>query len=228
MSMMLKPDNSILRYPDRGARDAPVDPLTEEELLFLSELTWTACKTAYKRRMISSALLADFEETTDLEGEAYIFMWNILKKFDKSKCGVIAEFDVPGATNPKTLEFYFKNYFYSRVNFVACEARDYKKKRGVGPKGSVSDVSYDEESEGYFSDTEYEYEATGHFFENMAKKSDDFKRFAVQSLIVQVSQKELREEFGPNFNKLKAELTKFKNDLKKKHLGSFLRETGKI
>jgi hypothetical protein len=228
MTIKLKPDNSILRYPDRDAREEPVDPLTHAEKERLSVALWKDCRAAYKRRMVSSGLLADYEESGELDGEAYIFMWNILGKFDKSKCGKIAEFDIEGATNPKTLEFYFKIYFSGRVNFVACEARDYKKKRGIGPKGSVSDVSYDEESEGHFSEIEYEYEATGHFFEGLQKRSDDFKRFAVQSMIVQVSQKELREEFGPNFNKLKSELTKFKNDLKKKHLGSFLRETGKI
>lgn len=224
----LKQDNGINRYPDRSARHEAVDPLTPAEIARLVENCQDYCIRSYKIRMIKSALISDYEEHKDLDGEAIIFMYNILGKFDKSKCGGIADFDEKGATKPKTLEFYFKNYFSGRVNFVACEAREDKKKKGIGPGGSVFDVSYDEEAESEFSEVSHEYEATSAVFAALKNKTDDFKRFFAQNYFEEMQQKELREEWGPKFSKLKSELGKFKNDLKKKHTKSYLREIGKV
>ena len=130
MSSIIKPDNHVQRYVDRSARYEPTTPLTKREKKRLSKNCWEKCRNGYKIRMIKSGLLSDYETPDDLEAEAYILMWNILDKFDKSKCGKISDFDEPGAKAPKTLEFYFKNYFYGRVNFVAIEARDCKYRRG--------------------------------------------------------------------------------------------------
>ena len=227
-SLLLKADNTILRYPDRSARNLPVDPLTKKEMDRLKEECWEKCRNAYIVRMTRSALISDFEQADDLIGEAWIFMENILGKFDKSKCGEIAEYDVEGKTAAKTLKFYFLNYYYGRVNFVACEARDFKKKRGVGPRGTPVDVSYDEDFEGDFSEFNHDYDATSNIFYELKKKSTDFQRFFYQHYRVQLSQKELREEWGGRFNKLKQELTKFKNDLKRKYHVGYLQEIGKI
>lgn len=224
--MLLKADNGILRYPDRSARNEPVDPLTEAEKQHLRNTCWELCRNSYVLRMTKSALISDYEVAEDLVGEAWIFMENILSKFDKSKCGGIADFDEEGETAAKTLVFYFKNYYYGRVNFVACEARDYKKKRGQGMSSAAIDVIYDEDSEGELSDLNHEYEATSNIFLELNKKSEEFQRFFYQSYRIQLSQKELREEWGTKFNKLKQELTKFKNQLKQKYHLDYLSEIG--
>jgi hypothetical protein len=224
--MLLKADNAVQRYPDRSARNPAVDPLTEKEKVHLREVCWEKCRNAYIVRMTSSALLSDYEVNDDLIGEAWIFMENILGKFDKSKCGEISDYDIEGKTASKTLKFYFQNYYYGRVNFVACEARDYKKKRGIGPRGTPIDVAYDEDFDGDFTEFNHEYEATSNIFLELNKKSTDFQRFFEQSYRIQLSQKELREEWGGRFNKLKQELTKFKTVLKQKYHIEYITEIG--
>lgn len=220
--LQLKSDNTILRYPDRDARNEPVDPLTDAEKQKLIDDCWVKCRSAYKIRM-SKGFLSDWEDSKDLDGEAWIFMCNILSKFDKKVYeGKIAEFDVEGPDQPKSLKFYFLNYIYGRVNFVACEARDFKKKRGIGPKGAVDEVSYDDEVDESFGLYNHKYEATGEIFLLLNGKSPEFQRFFKQQMILQMSQKELREEWGINFNKLKQELTKFKGEIKKKHRLNYL------
>ena len=224
--MRLKSDNSILRYTDRSARNAPTEPLTEKEKKRLAENCWQKCLNAYKIRMIKSGLLSDYETPEDLEGEAYILMWNILNKFDKSKCGKISEFDEPGAKAPKTLEFYFKNYFYGRVNFTAAEARDYKKKRGVGPRGVVDEVVYDEESS--LGNNDYKYESTGNIFNLLSDQAFEFRRFFVQLHILELTKTEMREEWGKEFDERLTEVQEFIGLIKKKHHKKYLEEIGKI
>lgn len=228
-SILLKLDSSIKRENERSAREEPKDPLTPSEIEMLKETCFQKCRNAYVSRMTSSALKEENESIKDLENDAFLLMCNILSKFDKSKCGKIAAKDEKGDTNPKTLKFYFLNYFYGRVNFTAAEAREYKKKRGTGPnKNAVGDITYDEEAQGNFSEYEYEYEATGGIFEKLKQKTDEFQRFFHQSVKVEMKEKELREEYGPErYQKLKAELTKFKNELKKKYHSSYLKEIGK-
>jgi len=217
----LKLDNFVKREPDRSARHVPVRPLSDEQKLSLSDekgKVWTKCLKAYINRMRSSALLSDFESEEDLKGEAYIAMWNILDKFDLSKCGPIEKYDVEGKTAPKTLEFYFVNYFYGRVNFIACEARAGKKQRGVGPAETLDEVSYDPEDEnGNFSEHLYKYDITGELLGELKVKDFTFQRFFVQLYRMQYTQRELREEYGDRFNILKAQSQDFINYLKDKY-----------
>lgn len=227
----LKQDRTILRYPDRGARNEPDEPLTEADKKLLEEEVWEYCRNGYVRRIMKSGLMSDHDEIGDLTGEAYIFFHNIMSKFDKSKCGKIAEEDVPGAKNPKSLGWYFKVYFSGRINFVACEARDQKKKWGIGPRsstGTVMEVSFDAKYTSDFSEFEYENEATGEIFSDLKKKSDEFKRFFWETYKVEFKQSELRDRWGTKYNKLKNQLTKFKKDLNKKHYKTFLEDSGKL
>ena len=225
----LKQDRGLIRYPDRGARNEPVEPLTKKDKKQLEENVWEWCRNGYVRRLIKSGLLADYDEIQDLEGEAYIFFHNIMGKFDKSKCGKIQEFDEEGDDKGKTLEFYFKAYFSGRINFVACEVRDQKKKRGIGPRsgqGTVMEVSFDAKYTSDFSEYEYEHEVTGEIFAALNKKSDDFQRFFYESYRVEFKQSELRDRWGNKYNKLKNELTKFKKHLQTNHYAKFVEDAG--
>jgi hypothetical protein len=218
MMLRLKLDNFVKREPDRSARNIPTQPLTMEQKKYLAEKCLTKCTKAYINRMRSSALLADFEEIEELQGEAYIAMWNILNKFDLSKCGLVQEFDEEGKTAPKTLEFYFTNYFYGRVNFIACEARAGKKQRGVGPAESLDDVSYDPEDEGGpITETQHKYEITGNVLMELKAKESRFQRFFVQMYRLQCTQRELREEYGDGFNVLKAQCADFISYIREKY-----------
>ena len=222
---LLKPDNGILRYVDRGTRNEPIDPLTKKEKDMLIEKCWEKCKNAYCRR-ISSGFMADFDEDGDLIGEAFILMNNILAKFDKSKCGEIhPDEDIPGKKAPKTLMFYFKNYFYGRVNFTAAEARDFKNKRGVGPGGAVDGIIYDEEDDPI--DKDPKSETMSLIFEHLLKKNFEFKRFFVQLNLSEMSATEMREEWGKEFNELSQEVDFFYKDMKKSLESKYKKEFGK-
>jgi hypothetical protein len=129
--LTLKADSWIKRKYSPKIKDAPKSPLTPEQKDYLKKHCWDKCFRAYKNRMLSSALISDFETKDDLVGEAWIAMGEILDRFDTSRCGEIAEYDVQGDKAPKTLEFYFNIYFSGRVNFMACESRTHKKSRNV-------------------------------------------------------------------------------------------------
>lgn len=214
----LKLDNFVKREVDRSARKDPTTPLTLDQKQDLAKKVWPKCEKAYKNRMRASALLSDFETEEDLKGEAYIMMWNILDKFDLSKCGQIANFDTEGKTAPKTLEFFFVNYFYGRVNFVACESRAGKKQRGVGPAENLDDVSYDpEDSNADLTEYMHKYDITGELLSELKGKNFTFQRFFIQLYRMQYTQRELREEYKDRFNLLKAESTDFIGYLKEKY-----------
>lgn len=262
--MKLKLDNHIKRDPDRSARNIPVSPLSDNEKAYLSSICHNKCLRAYKSRMLASALLGDYETDKDLDGEAFIAMWNIIHKFDTSKCGKITGFvlvdkkgkktekkmdewislgakihfrqkgefqmmyltykgqelktyDVPGQKKPKSLEFYFTNYFYGRVNFIACESRAAKKQRGVGPAESISEITYDPEDTSNVTVHNHNYEITGVLLGELEKRSVEFKRFFMQTYKLECTQRELREEYGEKFNVLRQELNKFVNEIKRQN-----------
>lgn len=217
MSLKLKLDGWVKRDPDRSARNIPGKQLTERQKQYLAKVCWVRCLRAYKNRMLSSALISDFETDKDLDAEAYIAMWNILNKFDISKCGLLAKYDVPGAKNPKTLEFYFVNYFYGRVNFIACEARAMKKQRGIGPVDGVGEIAYDPMDNSNVTENNHEYEITGILLQELKKKDEEFQRFFYQTFKLQCTQREMREEYGEKFNVLRHNLMRFIDDIKKQH-----------
>ncbi len=215
MSLQLKLDGWVKRDPDRSARNIPAKPLTEAIKKHLAVSCWDQCLRAYKKRMISSALLSDYETDRDLDAEAYIAMWNILNKFDISKCGPLAKYDVPGQFKPKTLEFYFTVYFSGRVNFIACEARAMKKQRGVGPAEGLTEISYDQADHTSLSEHNHDYEITGILFQELKKKPESFQRFFHQTYKLQCTQREMREEYGDNFNAMRHELMRFIAEIEK-------------
>lgn len=216
-SLQLKLDGWVKREPDRSARNIPAKKLTQKMKEHIAQKCYTNCLRAYKKRMISSALLSDFETHKDLDAEAYIAMWNIIEKFDISKCGLIAKFDVPGATNPKTIEFYFNTYFSSRVNFIACESRAFKKQRGVGPTDGLAEISYDAADHNVMTEHNHEYEITGILLKKLKYKDQDFQRFFHQLYQLQCTQRELREEYGDKFSELRAQMNKFITEVQREN-----------
>jgi hypothetical protein len=217
----LKLDNSITRENDRGTRNDPKEPLTPEEQQDIKKNDWIYCKIAYVNRMMKSRLYdPDVETVKDLENDAWIFFENILGKFDKSffKGRIAKKYDVSGNRSPKTLGWYFRNYFSHRVQQTAQESRNEKKKRGIGPAEHMDDIAYDpvDMSSG-LSEHMFNYEVTGEIWTEVKKRDRDFQRFFVQLCIEQCTQKELREEYKDRYKMFKAMLTDIKNRYAEKY-----------
>lgn len=204
--MLLKLDNSISRKVDVATRKKPKKPLTKKQREYLRETCWQKCLTAYKRRMRSSALMADYDSMGDLNGEAFIAMESIMDKFDLSQCGAIGEFDVEGKKKPKRLEWYFLNYYYNRINFIACESRKQKKKRGTGFSQSVCDeVFYDPADANSFFSGNYENEITEQISETLKRKDKDLREYFAHAFIARELPAELKSRFGSKYDRLKDE-----------------------
>lgn len=202
MSLKLKYDSWIKRKFSPKVKEQPKLPLNEEQKKLILTKCWDKCYKAYRSRMISSGLISDFEEQNDLISEAWIAMNEIISRFDLSKCGEISEYDIPGDDKPKTLEFYFLNYFYGRVNFMACEARTHKKSRNVQFSNSeFSEIEYAPVDDSIKGDSQYEI--TGNILNELTKKSKDFQRYFYQVYILQCTYKELVDEYGQSFCKEK-------------------------
>lgn len=223
MSIKLKPDAWIKRKYSPKIKEAPKKPLSQKQKEQLQKSCFTKCLKAYSNRMTSSALVSDFESREDLHSEAWIAMNEILNRFDLSKCGKVAKYDVPGDKNPKTLEFYFYNYFCGRVNFMACESRTHKKSRNVQfSSQEIDEYEYnpiDEKNPMIFSQ---EYEITGHLMNELQKRSPKFQRFFYQHYVLQCSYKELVDEYGQeDCKEKKEELQGFIESIKKRYKSDF-------
>lgn len=209
MSLKLKNDAWVKRKYNPKMKEAPSRPLTEKEKTRLRTNCWEKCYKAYRNRMMSSGLMSDFETQEDLQGEAWIAMNEILSRFDISRCGEVSEYDEPGDDKPKTLEFYFLNYFYGRVNFMACEARTHKKSRNVQYSASeISETEYNPIDE-TASKEGPEYEITDQILRELKKKPLTFQRFFYQTYILQCSHKELVDEYTQQVCKEKREEVQF-------------------
>lgn len=222
MSMKLKPDAWVKRKYAPKIKELPKSPLTKKQKSRLSKNCWEKCYKAYRNRMVYSGLMSDFDEQSDLVGEAWIAMLEILNRFDTSKCGEIADYDVPGDKNPKTLEFYFLNYFYGRVNFMACESRTHKKSRNVGGSTNQEIEEYEYNPIDESSYATHNSELSGVIMNELQLKPKSFQRFFYQSYILQCSYKELVDEYGQDECKdKKEELQDFVEILKKKYKSEF-------
>lgn len=200
--MELKLDNSVVRENDRGTRNDPEKPLTPEQKEYLRKKLGKKCILAYVNRFKKSGLESDWEDPRDLANDAWVFFENILGKFDLKKYdGKISKtYDVEGEGKPKTLEFYFKNYFYNRINFTAQESRTDKKERGIGPVEHMSEIIYDpEDNSQSLSEHHHKYEITGDILAEVKKKDKEFQRFFQQKFIDQCTDKELRDEYKDKF-----------------------------
>lgn len=217
----LKLDNSIKRENDRGTRNDPKEPLTPEEQKEIEANDWKYCRITYVNRMMKSRLYdPDVETIKDLENDAYIFFLNILGKFDKSffKGKIAKKYDVSGKGRPKTLGWYFRNYFSHRVNQTAQESRNEKKKRGIGPAEHMDEIAYDPVDLGSgLSEHMFNFEVTGEIWIEVKKKDREFQRFFVQLCIEQCTQKELREEYKERYKVYKSMLTDLKNKYAEKY-----------
>jgi hypothetical protein len=230
MSIKLKYDSWIKRKFSPKIKEAPKVPLDDKQKELILNKCWEKCYKAYRNRMTSSGLMSDFETQEDLVSEAWIAMNEIISRFDLSKCGEVSEYDVPGDDKPKTLEFYFLNYFYGRVNFMACEARTHKKSRNVHFSNSdFSEIEYAPVDDSIKDD--HEYEITGNILHELNKKPKDFQRFFYQTYILQCTYKELVDEYGQSFCKEKREevqefVSNIKNNYKPDYIVPY-KEKGK-
>ena len=223
MSLKLKPDAWVKRKYSPKIKEAPKKPLTDDQKAFLRTHCWEKCYKAYKNRMMSSALISDFETIEDLRGEAWIAMGEILDRFDLSRCGQVTEYDVEGPLASKSLEFYFNNYFSGRVNFMACESRTHKKSRNVQFSGQeIQEYEYNPIDDRSITPYDQKYEITGHIDNELRIRDKSFQRFFYQHYQLQCSYKELVDEYGQEeCKKKKEELQDFMEMIKKKYKSDY-------
>lgn len=226
--MTLKPDAYIKIETNRGTREPVKKPLTEEQRQFLIDNYGKKAAFIFKYRYRKSALASDFDEDSDLLQYGWSFFYNILDKFDLAECGEIGEFDEPGADKPKTLIWYFNNYYSLRVNFAACESRNHKnnKHRKVGgPAEYFQEITYDEEDTNT-SFSNQQYEITGHIeyeLEKLKKNDELAYRFFIQKYKMGLSLKELRKEYDSvKFKELHNKVKKLIEVIKRNYKNDYL------
>jgi hypothetical protein len=207
------------RY-ESNTKSAPKKPLTKKERDMLTQTCLKKCISAYISRMSASGLKSNLDSIDDLKSEAWIAMENIMDKFDKSKCGKITKYDEPGKDKPKSLEFYFTNYFYGRVNFMACDTRTVKQKRGMigGTASSSDEITYNPADTASGPDAKYRYDSLDLLLLELDKQPEP-----VQVLFDQIFNQELPTDelkvIHPDYLKVRRALGSFINDFKTKHEG---------
>ena len=205
------------RYESKTKQE-PKQPLNEKDRKHLLDNILKKCTSAYISRMTGSGLTNVLDSNADLVSEAYIAMVNIMDKFDKGKCGVIAEFDVQGETAPKTLEFYFYNYFCWRVNFMAEDTRQGKRKRGmIGPSsGSTDQTVYNPEDQA--ANPEYHHRFDSHRFlmAELKLQPQQIQDLFQDSYVDKMKTDELKKLY-PDYLKLRRALGAFVKNFRSQH-----------
>lgn len=121
------PDYPTSFDPKRSKK--PKLPLTKEEIAKIFEEKFEECVHAYSNRTMKSGLLGiEDEDNKSMRNSAYLFFMALTSKFDKSFYGEIGDKDIDGKNSPKTLGWYFYNYFTGKVNENAKEQKDKRKK----------------------------------------------------------------------------------------------------
>jgi hypothetical protein len=203
---------------ESATKNPPKKPLTKKEREYLVETCWKKCLSAYISRMTASGLLSGVDTLEDLKGEAWIAMTNIMDKFDKSKCGKIQKYDEPGKDKPKSVEFYFLNYFYGRVNFMAVDTRSEKKRRGMigSQSSSVDEVVYNPEDKSINPESKYAYDSLRYLTRELDKQPTGVKELFDEIYVHGLSTSELKERHA-DYLKLRRLLGSFLKDFESKH-----------
>lgn len=218
MSQQLSLDNTINRILERETRNPPKSPLNEEEKQRLIANCTNYCHNAYYVRIVKTGLMGT-DENEETVSESYIFMNSMLEKFDKhyylNKISLNGEGDVDGKKEKKTLEFYFETFFSHRLNLLAIEIRREKKLKGIGPRSMPMEITYDEVDENSFDSSE-ESESLILIKEKILLESKELRRFYTEKYILEITDKEMREDWGSDYNSLDTKLVNFFKSLKNK------------
>lgn len=140
----------------------------------------------------------------------------------------LLSYDDQGSNQAKSLEWFTIVYIQNRVNFVACETRSHKELVGSGPSESIIDVPFNPSTRGNGSMSDEDYAITGHLNYEVSKKDALFQRFYYQKYILQVSEKELREEYPDHYSTLKGEIKKLFLLMDKKYKNDWSNQTNHI
>ena len=216
--MKLSPEVWFNRRYESNTKTAPTKPLTKKERKMLTETCLKRCQAAYISRMTASGLKCNLDSVDDLKSEAWIAMENIMDKFDKSKCGKIVKYDKEGKDQPKSLEFYFINYFFGRVNFMACDTRTVKQKRGMigGTSSSMDEISYNPADTGSSPDANYRFDALNMLTAELKKQPDSVRALFDQIYNEGLSAEELKT-MHKDYLKVRRALGSFINEFRVKN-----------
>lgn len=218
--MKLSLESYYGRRYESGTKNPPKKPLTKKERKMLTEACSKKCIAAYISRMTASGLVNPLDSIEDLKNEAWIAMGNIMDKFDKAKCGEITKYDVPGKDKPKSLEFYFLNYFYGRVNFMACDTRSEKKKRGmIGSKtASTDEVVYNPKDDSTSPENALKFDSLKFLQRDLKKQPLSVQTLFEDIYMSGVAVSELKKKY-PDYLKVRRLLSVFLKDFERKNQG---------
>jgi hypothetical protein len=197
------------RY-ESSTKNKPKKPLTKKERERLYEVLHKQCVAAYISRMTKSGLMSGVDSIHDLTGEAYIAIQNIMDKFDKARCGKIQKFDEEGSDKPKSLEFYFLTYFQGRVNWMAVDTRNEKKKRGMigSQANSNEEVSYNPEDRSSSPEEAHRYDSIKFLKKALDNQTQSVKELFNEIYIEKLTTVELKKRH-PDYLKLRRALGGF-------------------
>tara|TARA_Y100000034_G_C6907833_1_gene421847 strand:+ start:3805 stop:4521 length:717 start_codon:yes stop_codon:yes gene_type:complete len=221
--IQLKAENFIKNNCEpRGIKELEM-PLTKKQKknLMDNETLRNKCIYAYFNRIKKSKLYVEEQESDeDIKNNGFLFFNNILDKFDRKPYkGKISKYDEEGPNSPKSLEFYFYNYFCHRVQYMAMEKRKYVKDFNMlKPVDTLGQIMYDGEYTGdstEIKEHECKYDITLEYLKRLEKETDEgYKSFLQDKFELGLSINELRERYGTDYYKYQAKCNKFKKELK--------------
>lgn len=221
--VLLKPDRYLKICPERKKRYEVKKPLSQEQKDFLKREVQDWAIRGYLRRFKASGLIDDVSTEEDIKQYGFLFFNDILEKFDLAPYeGKIAEYDVQGENNAKTLEFFFKAYMQKRISWAAHEVRKEKKKKKAQSGDAASyDYLYDDVDHST-SIQEEEYHITGVIKNEVKKLPIETQRFYKEMYEFEMTNNELKMRYEDKFNEHHNRIKKMLEHIKKNHKNDWL------
>lgn len=215
---LLSSEKYIIRRVEVTTKKRPKLKLTEKQRSKLLKEELDYCTRAYISRFTVTKAVTELDSLHDLEGEAYLFFNSCLDKFDRSRLGKISKVDKEGKGNEKTLNFYFKNFFNNRVNFIACDNVREAKKAGQIIDSDNSMIE-DDLFESHISTPDiFEDEIDSEIYDalllgikKLSWAARDYFKYKIQQ---DLSAPEVRKRLGKSYNVARIEYENFLKNFK--------------
>lgn len=136
-----------------------------------------------------------------------------MKNFDKAKCGPIGKEDIKGKNSPKTLKWYFINYFSQRCKYKIKDI--FKDKNAQGAQIETGYVTETIEHDSIYNE-EYisEDKRISLIQKEIENASEDVKLFFKQRFVFGFTFEELRELWGDKYIQVREEFNSLKKHIR--------------
>ena len=156
-------------------KNRPCRKLTLAQRKRLEDNIFERCVASYFSRMKASGMINDEETLESIRGQAWEEFQGAMDRFDMKRIGKLADKDKNGKKSPKSLEFYFLNWFNNAVNTRSLET--FKNNEGQRLTDNMDEEQEDKlESKHEPEETEPDHRYL--FISNLiANESEDLKAF---------------------------------------------------